>query len=79
MFATEPGDAKLDDELETNREHWTEQIGSTVAVIYRHFLAYRSGGRPGSKTIIRPEPKVGRNEPCPCGSGKKYKKCCGLH
>ncbi|MBK3844158.1 hypothetical protein G3A42_40470 [Paraburkholderia aspalathi] len=23
------------------------------------------------------EPKVGRNEPCPCGSGKKYKKCCG--
>jgi uncharacterized protein YchJ len=23
--------------------------------------------------------KVGRNEPCPCGSGKKYKKCCGTH
>ncbi|MGA2894605.1 MAG: SEC-C metal-binding domain-containing protein, partial [Xanthobacteraceae bacterium] len=23
--------------------------------------------------------KVGRNDPCPCGSGKKYKKCCGLH
>jgi uncharacterized protein YecA (UPF0149 family) len=22
-------------------------------------------------------PKTGRNEPCPCGSGKKYKKCCG--
>ena len=27
--------------------------------------------------FVRPEPKVGRNEPCPCGSGKKYKKCCG--
>jgi preprotein translocase subunit SecA len=27
--------------------------------------------------IARDEPKVGRNEPCPCGSGKKYKKCCG--
>ncbi len=26
---------------------------------------------------IRTEPKVGRNDPCPCGSGKKYKKCCG--
>lgn len=26
---------------------------------------------------LRPEPKVGRNEPCPCGSGKKFKKCCG--
>jgi preprotein translocase subunit SecA len=25
----------------------------------------------------RKEPKVGRNEPCPCGSGKKYKDCCG--
>jgi uncharacterized protein YchJ len=25
---------------------------------------------------IRSEPKVGRNNPCPCGSGKKYKKCC---
>ncbi|WP_245439754.1 SEC-C metal-binding domain-containing protein [Microvirga aerophila] len=23
--------------------------------------------------------KVGRNDPCPCGSGKKYKKCCGLN
>jgi len=29
------------------------------------------------KTIIRETPKVGRNDPCPCGSGKKYKKCCG--
>jgi len=27
--------------------------------------------------VIRDEPKVGRNDPCPCGSGKKYKKCCG--
>ncbi len=28
-------------------------------------------------TYKREEPKVGRNDPCPCGSGKKYKKCCG--
>jgi SEC-C motif domain protein len=28
-------------------------------------------------TIVRAEPKVGRNDPCPCGSGKKYKKCHG--
>ena len=26
---------------------------------------------------VRTGPKVGRNDPCPCGSGKKYKKCCG--
>lgn len=29
------------------------------------------------KTVVRGSPKVGRNEPCSCGSGKKYKKCCG--
>jgi SEC-C motif-containing protein len=29
------------------------------------------------KTEKRSQPKVGRNDPCPCGSGKKYKKCCG--
>ncbi len=28
------------------------------------------------ETYVRPEPKVGRNDPCPCGSGRKYKKCC---
>jgi len=39
------------------------------------------GGRdaPAEKpeTIQRPGSKLGRNDPCPCGSGKKYKKCCG--
>ena len=29
-----------------------------------------------TKTVVK-EKTVGRNEPCPCGSGKKYKKCCG--
>ena len=29
------------------------------------------------KPVVRSTPKVGRNDPCPCGSGKKYKKCCG--
>jgi SEC-C motif-containing protein len=29
------------------------------------------------QTVVRATPKVGRNEPCPCGSGKKYKHCCG--
>ncbi len=31
----------------------------------------------GARTVVRDAPKVGRNDPCPCGSGKKYKKCCG--
>ncbi|WP_138206410.1 SEC-C metal-binding domain-containing protein [Haloimpatiens lingqiaonensis] len=30
-----------------------------------------------SKTVVKEE-KIGRNDPCPCGSGKKYKKCCGV-
>ena len=30
-----------------------------------------------NQTVINKEKKVGRNDPCPCGSGKKYKKCCG--
>ena len=29
------------------------------------------------KTIVRTGPKTGRNDPCPCGSGKKFKQCCG--
>jgi preprotein translocase subunit SecA len=38
----------------------------------------RAGGDDVIKTIRREEPKVGRNDPCPCGSGKKYKKCHGI-
>ena len=30
-----------------------------------------------NKTVVNTEPKIGRNDPCPCGSGKKYKNCCG--
>ncbi|WP_374354056.1 DUF1186 domain-containing protein [Chitinimonas sp.] len=32
---------------------------------------------PKQEPVVRDAPKVGRNDPCPCGSGKKYKKCCG--
>jgi hypothetical protein len=35
------------------------------------------GGPGGHEPLIRDTPRIGRNEPCPCGSGKKYKKCCG--
>ena len=34
-------------------------------------------GERAPQTVVRDQPKVGRNEPCPCGSGKKYKKCHG--
>jgi len=35
------------------------------------------GGKP--QPVVKKEKKVGRNDPCPCGSGKKYKKCCGVN
>jgi len=38
---------------------------------------FEDGELIGETPIVREEPKVGRNDPCPCGSGKKYKKCCG--
>ena len=38
---------------------------------------YVDGQAPRPATQVREEPKVGRNDPCTCGSGKKYKKCCG--
>jgi hypothetical protein len=47
-------------------------------VVVEAFDAALSGRRPGERqgTVVAAE-KVGRNEPCPCGSGKKYKKCHG--
>jgi SEC-C motif-containing protein len=38
---------------------------------------YYDGEMVKAPPMRREAPKVGRNEPCPCGSGKKYKKCCG--
>lgn len=60
----------------------TQETASTIIkpteVVIEAFDAAMSGRRPGERqgTIARSE-KVGRNEPCPCGSGKKYKKCHG--
>lgn len=38
---------------------------------------FREGAPGVRQPIVREEPKIGRNDPCSCGSGKKYKKCCG--
>ena len=57
------------------------QVGSTVK---RERVAKVTGESAGSDGTVKKQPikkgqKVGRNDPCPCGSGKKYKKCCGMH
>ncbi len=36
-----------------------------------------TGAQQRQTQVVRTQPKVGRNDPCPCGSGKKYKQCCG--
>ena len=38
---------------------------------------FYDGEAPRPQTVRRETPKIGRNAPCPCGSGKKFKKCCG--
>jgi uncharacterized protein len=52
------------------------QIPAAVVAMYEHWLPLRQAvyEREVAKTL---QAKVGRNEPCPCGSGKKFKKCCG--
>ena len=61
---------------------WTDMLAG-AARAYRYFkedrLAYAQAAarRAPPEPYERAGPKVGRNDPCPCGSGKKYKRCCG--
>ena len=54
-------------------------IGLSVIAIYKYWEAYRNRGAELTRepSGIGRKPRVGRNDPCPCGSGKKFKKCCG--
>jgi uncharacterized protein len=45
-----------------------------LPAIYKFWVPRRKAA---VTTLVRDEPKVGRNDDCPCGSGKKYKKCHG--
>lgn len=53
-------------------------IAPNVREIHAYWLARRSKNTPATRPKPKQSPRVGRNDPCPCGSGKKYKKCC-LH
>jgi uncharacterized protein len=61
------------------RERLIEGIAESVMWIFRHFSSRQRKLKSayGGLTQHRISPKVGRNDPCPCGSGKKFKKCCG--
>lgn len=43
----------------------------------QEYVLSRGDGPATPQTVKRKDVKVGRNDPCPCGSGRKYKKCCG--
>jgi uncharacterized protein len=69
----EPMDAERREELMLG-------IAACVPRIYRYFLSRRlmsSRAERQAGTHRRSGAKVGRNDPCPCGSGRKFKKCCG--
>ena len=75
LFATENGFNKLDSMSEAEVVAQQQLIEPAVRRLFQYFLQQRTQA---SKPVTREAPKVGRNDPCPCGSGKKYKKCC-LH
>ena len=60
-----------------------EKIGAWIVTLNDWRLANSRSTQifspPPSFSTAPPPGKVGRNDPCPCGSGKKYKKCCGLN
>lgn len=70
------------DELDAASESINEDMGQIKDVQYQHADAnvdLTDAEKPlaAAPAPIRSGPKVGRNDPCPCGSGKKYKACCG--
>lgn len=64
--------ARYEDAEGKPQEHWEQALFEKEGVYWR-FLDAR-GIQTG--TYRREDPKIGRNDPCPCGSGKKFKKCC---
>lgn len=64
--------ALVDDPLKCHK--LAIEVEAAVPLIRRYWAPLRKSA---VTTVQREEPKLGRNDPCPCGSGKKYKKCCG--
>ena len=75
LFATEEGFTRLESMSETEVLEQQGLIEPGVQRLFQYFLAQR---RQPDAPFVREGRKVGRNDPCPCGSGKKYKHCC-LH
>lgn len=64
---------------EGSAQRWLDAVVPSLVAIHAYWLEQRPV-QPDiavPRTVRRDAPKVGRNDPCPCGSGQKYKKCCG--
>jgi uncharacterized protein len=75
---TQATDWKGHDYGESEVEVIQQTIAPCVREIHAYWLARRQEQAPVAGPVRRSGPRVGRNDPCPCGSGRKYKKCC-LH
>jgi uncharacterized protein len=72
------GDSGLsEDEVKELTEKAPDLIGPWVEILNAWRVSQHLAGQPAP--LAPSFGKVGRNDPCPCGSGKKYKKCCGLN
>ncbi|HCS14031.1 MAG: YecA family protein [Zetaproteobacteria bacterium CG06_land_8_20_14_3_00_59_53] len=74
LFSTTEGWDELDERTDDEIASLQERIAPAVRKAHAYWLAQRAKAR----TVRRELAKVGRNDPCPCGSGKKFKKCCGV-
>ena len=62
----------------SNVDGVTQVHHENASFVKKHGKWYFEDGKPvAAEQVRRDNPKVGRNDPCPCGSGKKHKKCCG--
>jgi uncharacterized protein len=77
-FTSETGWRAHDLSTDAEIENIRNAITPNVREIHAYWLARREDHAPSSEPVRRAQPRVGRNDPCHCGSGKKYKKCC-LH
>ncbi|GAB2189092.1 preprotein translocase subunit SecA [Sessilibacter sp. MAH2] len=79
LFRIEPISREQVEEMERRQREMQENMAMSMEHAEANALAEESSGddASGIETMRRMEPKVGRNDPCPCGSGKKYKQCHG--
>lgn len=73
LHGTEENFARIDSMSREDYIASKDLIEPAVRALHAYWLSRRM---PANEHSFHAEPKVGRNDPCPCGSGKKYKKCC---